>query len=175
MSKANIVDSVQDQIELLAECCIAAGTRLAYVKPHGALYNRAVKDIDLARAIALRVASIDCGLAMLAPGGSAMARAARAAGLDVAEEAFIDRTYSSDGTLVPRITPGAVLHDAEVAAQRAVTMVSEGRVQSVEGRWIQVAPRSLCVHGDNPDAPALIRLVRDRLEGAGLLIEPFAR
>ena len=158
----------------LAAFCMAAGTRLRYVKPHGALYNRAARDEGAARAIAEAVGTVDTDLAVLTLPGSALAHAAESCGLRAAREAFLDRAYRADGTLVPRGEPGAVLHDPADAAARAVRLATEGTLLAADGTVLSVTPDSLCVHGDGEGAVALLRTVRDALTAAGLTIHPFA-
>jgi UPF0271 protein len=162
------------QVGALAAFCAAAGTRLRYVKPHGALYNRAARDPATARAVAEGVRLADPSLVVLGLAGSHLVRAAEEAGLRAAAEAFVDRGYLADGSLVPRGQPGATLHDADAVAARAVRMVREGAVTAADGAEVVVRPHSLCVHGDNPDAPAILAAVRAALAGAGIAVAPFA-
>jgi UPF0271 protein len=149
------------QVGALDAVCRAAGTRLRYVKPHGALYNRAASDAPTATAIADAVRMVDSSLVLLGLAGSALVEAGRAAGLTTASEAFVDRAYRPDGTLAPRDTPGAVITDPATVAARAIELA--------------VHADSLCVHGDTADAPALVRAVRDALDARGVTIAPFAR
>jgi UPF0271 protein len=162
------------QVGALSAFCTAAGTRLRYVKPHGALYNRAARDPSTARAIAEGVRLADPSLVLLALAGSEMIRAGEAAGIRVAAEAFVDRAYLPTGELVPRSQPGATLHDVEEVSARAVRMAREGTVTAIDGSVLLVRPDSLCVHGDNPEAPAIVRAVRARLEAEGITVAPFA-
>ena len=152
----------------------AEGGRVAYVKPHGAPYSRAITDPVQAAAIAAAIRAYDAALPLLTlPGGEA-ARAAAAAGLRVVAEAFADRAYESDGTLVPRGRPGAVLTDPGIVAARAVAMATRHLVVSATGAEIAVAPRSLCIHGDTDGAAVLARTVRQALREAGVRVAPFA-
>jgi len=169
-----ILDSVREQILLLEELCAKAGTRMSYVKAHGALYNRAARDTDLASELARCVASINPKLTMLALSGSVLEHESRAAGLSVAREAFIDRAYVSDGTLLPRDRPGAVINDASIAAARAVEMARYGAVRSFDGKRVLVTPDSLCVHGDSRNVIEIVTTARRRLEEVGFTIAPFA-
>jgi len=162
------------QIGALQAVCRAAGTRLRYVKAHGALYNRAVADAEAAAAIADAVRAVDPGLTLLGLAGSQLLVAARAAGLPVASEAFADRAYARDGSLVSRSKPGAVLRDVEAVVTRAVRMVTTGQVTSIEGEELQVHADSLCVHGDTPGALDLLRAIRRGLATAGVAVTPFA-
>jgi UPF0271 protein len=167
--------SVSQQIELLAECCKLAGTKLAYVKPHGALYNRAVNDAYLARTIAGCIANFDRSLVVLTLPRSALRDEAQELGLEVAAEAFIDRAYMPDGTLVPRSRADAIIHDVIAASERAVELARTGHISAVSGERLAIVAESLCVHGDNPDALATVTAARRALEDAGVSIEPFAR
>ena len=162
------------QIGALQAFCAAAGTRLRYVKAHGALYNRAARDATVAQAIARGVRLADPSLVLLGLAGSEMIAAAREAGIRAAAEAFVDRAYLPTGELVPRSQPGATLHDVAEVTARAVRMAREGTVTAVDGTVMDVRPDSLCVHGDNPDALAIVRAVRERLEAEGITVAPFA-
>lgn len=162
------------QIEILAESCAAAGGRLRYVKPHGALYNRATRDRKTAELIAASVRSVDPSLVLLGLAGNAMLEAARAGGLKVAAEAFADRGYRDDGTLVPRSEPGALLDDPEMISARVIRLVSEERLRSRDGHDIAIKADSLCTHGDGPNALAILRSVRAGLEAEEIHIRPFA-
>jgi 5-oxoprolinase (ATP-hydrolysing) subunit A len=153
----------------------AAGDRVRYLKPHGALYSAAASDAGQAGAIVAALLAWDRPLPVLTLAGSALARAAEAAGLAVVSEAFCDRGYLADGRLVPRDQPGALLHDAARIADRALAMVTEGQLLAVDGSSITVQPESLCVHGDTPDALTIASAVRDRLTGAGVGLAAFAR
>ena len=162
------------QIAALDGIARAEGGKVSYVKPHGALYNRAITDPVQAAAIAAAVRAYDGGLPLLTlPGGEA-ARAAGAVGLAVVAEAFADRAYQSDGTLVPRGQPGAVLTDPGIVAARAVAMATSYVVTSVTGAEIAVRPRSVCIHGDTDGAVMLARTVRRALQDAGVRVAPFA-
>lgn len=161
------------QLGALSAVCAAAGTRVRYVKPHGALYNRAARDPATAHAIADAVRSVDASLMLLGLAGSELIRAAARAGLAAAREAFVDRAYQSNGMLVPRDRPGAVLHDVDAIAERAERLVREGRLRSIDGVDIAVAADSLCTHGDGPHALAVVRAVRTRLQDVGIHVAPF--
>jgi UPF0271 protein len=163
------------QIGALQAVCAAAGTRLRYVKAHGALYNRAARDEMVADAIVRAVRSVDPSLALLGLAGSSMIVAAQRAGIRAVSEVFVDRAYRADGTLVPRSENGAVLTDADDVATRALRMVTRGTVRAIDGAEIQVRAESMCTHGDGPNAAALVRAVRAALERAGVRVAPFAR
>jgi 5-oxoprolinase (ATP-hydrolysing) subunit A len=170
-----IVASFEAQIELLMECCAVEGARMRYVKPHGALYNRAARDDEIASLLAACVARFDPSLVMLTLAGSALDKASRSHGLIVAREAFIDRAYLGDGRLVPRTTAGAVIDDPIIAAARAVDMACYGTVHSMDGERIRIEAESLCVHGDSQNALETLRLTREALGLAGFEIRAFAQ
>jgi UPF0271 protein len=167
-------DEVLYQLAALAGVARAAGAEVRYVKPHGALYNRIVTDAAQAAAVAEAVALFDGGLALLGLAGSAIEHAAADAGLRFVREAFVDRAYRGDGTLVPRTEPGAVLHGDAVIAERALRLAAEGRVVAADGTDIAVEVDSLCVHGDTPGAVGMAEAVRARLDAAGITVAPFA-
>jgi UPF0271 protein len=141
-----------------------------HVKPHGALYNMAVRDPRLADAIARAIEAIDPNLILFAPDKSELARAGEAHGLQIAREIFADRNYLNDGWLVPRTRPDALLHDPTEAAERVLRMLREGKVRSVDGRDVEVRGESICVHGDTPGAVEFARELRTRLEHEGVKI-----
>lgn len=171
---AEIEAYVVYQIGALQGVCSAAGGRVRYVKAHGALYNRAARDGAAADAIARAVRAVDPTLALLGLARSELTRAADRAGVRAVSEAFVDRAYRTDGTLVPRSEPGAVLHDVAEIAERAVRMVRTGTVQTMDGSVIDVRAESLCTHGDGPHALAIVRAVRDRFELEGIRVAAFA-
>ncbi len=161
------------QLGALEAFCRAAGLRLQHVKPHGALYNRAVKDPALSEAIVAAVAAYDPALIFLAQPGTALFAAAVAAGLPTAREGFADRAYNLDGTLVSRRLPGAVITDPEAAAARALRLVVEGRVATIDGQELELTIDSLCIHSDTPGAVAIARAVRRRFDEAGIAVRPL--
>lgn len=167
-------DEVLYQLAALAGIARVAGARVRYVKPHGALYNRIVADEGQAEAVATAVASFDADLAILGLADTAIARAAADAGLRFVREAFVDRGYRADGTLVPRGEPGAILSGDGVIAERAVRLVREGRVRAADGTDIDVQVDSLCVHGDTPGAVGMARAVRAALADAGIAVRAFS-
>lgn len=163
------------QLGALDAFCRAAGVVMQHVKAHGALYNAAVKDDALAAAIAAAVRAHDPGLVMLAQPGTRLFAAAVAAGLPTAREGFVDRACNADGTLVSRRLPGAVITDPDVAAERALRLVTEGRLTTIDGQEIAVEVDSLCLHSDTPGAVAIARAVRRRFAEAGVAVRPFGR
>ena len=152
----------------------AAGDRVRYVKPHGALYNRIVHDEVQAAAVVAAVAAYDRTLPLLGLPGSAVLRLAAEAGLDTVTEAFADRSYTPDGRLVPRGTPGAVLHDARLVCDRTLAIARGEPITAVDGASVLVRARSVCVHGDTPGAAALAARIRATLGASGIAVEPFA-
>ena len=174
LSLEHIVESFEKQIQNLHACCDAEGARLRYVKPHGALYNRAAKDVELARLLAASLARMDSSLVMLALAGSVLESESRLLGLSTAAEAFIDRGYMNDGTLVPRDRAGAMIENADVAAARAVRLATMRTVKTIDGSVISVNADSLCVHGDSRNALETVRLAREKLGEEGITISPFA-
>jgi 5-oxoprolinase (ATP-hydrolysing) subunit A len=173
MAPAEIGRLVAAQVGALAGVAALAGTEVRYVKPHGALGNLAADDAAVADAIVRAVAALPGHLALLAISGTALELAGRAAGLTVYSEVFADRAYLPNGRLVPRSHPGAILHDAEAAADRLIGFIETGRMPVLGGDPIPLAVQSVCVHGDTAGAVAMARVVRQRLERAGVTIAPF--
>ncbi|MFD7614769.1 LamB/YcsF family protein [Streptomyces sp. NPDC059828] len=161
------------QIGALAVFARAAGGRVAYVKPHGALYNRVVHDEGQAGAVVEGVLLTGERLPVLGLPGSRLHATAKKAGLPVVTEAFADRAYTAQGTLVPRRQEGAVISDPGAVVERSVAMARTGVVTSLCGTSVGVRARSLCLHGDTPGAVALARRVRGALEASGLRVEAF--
>ena len=159
------------QIGALRAVCAARGVELEHVKPHGALYNQAAADPALAAAIARAVKDAGGDLILLGLANSFFEGAASEAGVTFAAEAFADRGYMDDGSLVPRNRPGAFVHDLEEAGRRMVRLAREGVIQSAEGRDIRLKARSICVHGDNPAAVEMARFIRKRLEENGVEVK----
>lgn len=162
------------QIGALRVFAEAAGTTVSYVKPHGALYNRAVHDDEQAGAVIEGVRLAGGSPAVLGLPGSRLLVRAQEAGLTAVEEAFADRAYTPRGTLVPRTEPDAVVHDADEVVRRSVGIAVDRSVLAADGGRIAVAARSLCVHGDTPGAAAIARRVRAALEEAGVVVRAFA-
>ncbi|SED29969.1 UPF0271 protein [Streptomyces sp. 2224.1] len=162
------------QIGALDVFARAAGTRVRYVKPHGALYNRCVHDEEQAGAVIDGIRAAGGGLPVLGLPGSRLHEAAGRAELPVVGEAFADRSYTDEGTLVPRREPGAVVHDADEVVKRALGMARDRTVTSRDGRRVAITARSLCLHGDTPGAADLARRVRSELAAAGVRIRSFA-
>lgn len=171
----DVEDLVLYQIGALAAIAHGGGIRLSHVKPHGALYNMAVKDRWLADAIARAVAAFDPSLILFGLPNSDLARAGQAAGLQVALEGFADRSYEPDGSLTPRSRAGAVIHDVDVVVERAVRMAAEGIVIASDGSELSIHVDTICTHGDTPGAQALTRALRAGLEKAGITVGAVAR
>lgn len=164
----------REQIELLLKICRAEKSNLRYVKPHGALYNRAVADVAAAAAIVRAAHEVNRRLMVLGPGGSALLTEARTAGLRIAAEAFLDRGYADDGTLLPRSHPDALLTDPAVAAERALLLARGEPFPSADGQPLLITADSLCVHSDSPTAVAIATAANARLRAEGIPLAPFA-
>ncbi len=158
------------QVGALAAFARVAGTRLTHVKPHGALYNMAARDATLADAIAGAVKVFDAGLLLVGLAGSELPRAGMRAGLRVAHEAFADRRYRRDGSLVSRREPDAVIHDIDAAVKQALAIVVQGKVTAQDGSVFELRADTICVHGDRPDAAQFAEQLRDALLRAGFAI-----
>ncbi|MBS0415096.1 MAG: LamB/YcsF family protein [Proteobacteria bacterium] len=174
VASSDLVASVIYQIGALQGLAAAAGTRVRYVKPHGALYNTIAHDERQARDVIAAIRAVDAGLALVALAGSPLVRWAEDAGLRVVAEAFADRAYTPQGTLVSRREAGAVLHDPAVVAARMLRLVRDGVVEAVDGSLAPVRADSICVHGDSPGAVAMAAQLRRTLQQAGVALAPFA-
>ncbi|WP_105567547.1 LamB/YcsF family protein [Microbacterium halophytorum] len=162
------------QLGALAGIARAAGTRIRFVKPHGALYNTVASDDEHAPAVIDAIGDFDPELVVVGLARSRFVQRAEAAGLRVAGEAFADRAYAPDGTLVGRREPGAVLTDPSEIADRMLRLVTEREIVAVDGRIVMCEADSICVHGDTPGAVEMARAVRATVEGAGIEVRPFA-
>lgn len=171
-TEQEIEDLVVYQIGALAAVAASQGLRLQHVKPHGALYNMAVRDSALANAIARATAAVDPTLILFGLPGSQLIGAGRRAGLRTAREGFADRAYQPDGTLAPRHLPGAVVEDPEMVVRRAISMARERMVTAIDGSRISLEVETICVHGDTPGAALLASRVRDALTHSGVTILP---
>ncbi|CAM5785433.1 LamB/YcsF family protein [Ottowia pentelensis] len=174
VASSDLVASVIYQIGALQGLAAAAGTRVRYVKPHGALYNTIAHDERQARDVIAAIRAVDAGLALVALAGSPLVRWAEDAGLRVVAEAFADRAYTPQGTLVSRREAGAVLHDPAVVAARMLRLVRDGVVEAVDGSLAPVRADSICVHGDSPGAVTMAAQLRRTLQQAGVALAPFA-
>lgn len=173
VSPKDLTADVIYQIGALDGLARVAGSRVTYVKPHGALYNAIVHHRRQARAVVAAVVAYDSSLPVLGLPGSVFLEEAREAGLDVVAEAFADRAYTAEGTLVPRTESGAVLHDPTLVAERVRRMVVDGELDAVDGSSMKVAAASVCVHGDSPAAVDMAVAIRALLESSDVEITPF--
>lgn len=172
-SLEEIKADVMYQIGALWAFCQAEGLRMQHVKVHGAMYNVAEKDVTVATAIAEAIQAVDPGLYMLCLANSAMVTAARQVGVKYVEEAFADRAYTDQGTLVSRKLPGSVIHDVDQVAARVLSMVKKGSVQSIDGAEVPIAAQTICVHGDTPGAVEMIKKIREKLGQEGVTVKAF--
>lgn len=161
------------QIGALDAFCKSNGLKMQHVKPHGAFYNMAGKDYNLAKAICEAVAEYDRDLIVLALSGGELVKAARNMGLRVASEVFADRAYEEDGSLVNRKKPGAMITDEDLAVKRVVRMIKEHKVTAITGKDIDITADSICVHGDGEKALEFVRKIRDTLASEGIEIVPL--
>jgi UPF0271 protein len=170
---AELEDSLIAQIGAMAAIARAEGLPLQHVKPHGALYNMAVRDASLAAVVARAIRACDPSLIMFGLPGSPLLDAGRREGLRVAAEGFADRSYEPDGTLTPRSRPGAVVHDVDAVVSRAVRMVIDGVVLTPDGRAVELQVQTICVHGDTPGAAELVARIAAALRAAGAVPRPI--
>lgn len=169
MSPADLRALIIQQVELL---CTMGSVR--HVKPHGALYNLAARDRDVADVIAAAIHDVDARLILFGLAGSELVRAGHARGLAVAQEVFGDRTYQRDGSLTPRTEPGAMIEDESVMITQVLQMLQTGRVRTLDGSQVAITPDTLCVHGDGPHALQFVRRLRTELAAAQITIKAFA-
>jgi UPF0271 protein len=172
MSKAEVFDLVTDQIIALRDIALSAGGRLRHVKPHGALYNQAAKNPELAETIASAVRSVDEGLILFGLSGSALIDAGQTVGLRTAAEVFADRTYRSDGSLTPRSEPDALITDAGHAMSQILQILTEHTVTTIDGAAIPMTADTICIHGDGENAVEYARSIREMLLREGVEISP---
>lgn len=173
MPSAELTADVIYQIGALDAMCRVAGTRVQYVKPHGALYNTAAVDERQARAVVEAVVAYDASLPLMGLPGSVLLQVGEEAGLRCVREAFADRGYTPEGRLVARDQPGALLHDPDEVAARMLRLVTEGRLTANDGTDIEVQADSICTHGDSPGAVAMARALREQLAAAGVTVAGF--
>lgn len=159
------------QLGALSAFAAANGEKIQHVKLHGAFYNTACVKPELAEEVISGILDVDKDIILLALSGSYIAKRAKERGLRVAQEVFADRAYNSDGTLVSRKLPGAVIHDKEVAIERIKKMVLEGKVVAADGKEIEIVADSICVHGDNPEAVEFVRVIRENLIAEGIEVK----
>jgi 5-oxoprolinase (ATP-hydrolysing) subunit A len=170
MAPNEVAESVSEQVRALAQVAQTCGAQVVHVKPHGALYNQAVRNRELARAIADGVARWRRDVVLVGLAGSPMLEVFREAGFAVAAEAFADRLYEPDGTLRSRKFEDALIRDPEQAARQALGMVERGVVEASDGSDVAVAPQTICIHGDTPGASAIAAEVARVLRESGVIL-----
>lgn len=174
IASSELTADVIYQISALTGLATAAGGKVAYVKPHGALYNTIAHDKRQAMAVIDALHAVNPKLVLVVLAGSPLADWAKKSGLTVVAEAFADRAYHADGTLVSRKQAGSVLHDPQIVAERMLQLVREGGVMSIEGQFTPIEAGSICVHGDSPGALEMAQKVRELLQNEGIQISAFA-
>lgn len=172
-SPAEVKAYVTYQLGAFAAFAKAHGMKIQHVKPHGAMYNMAGKDIELARAICEAVARFDDSIILMGLAGSKLIEAAEEIGLRTASEVFADRGYNEDGSLADRRKPGAFIEDENIAIERVIRMIKEGKVEAITGKDIDVKCQSICVHGDGEKALAFVSRIREELDANGIEIAPI--
>ena len=170
VSAVEVYALVAYQVGAFHALCTASGVEMSHVKPHGALYNMAVRDRELSDAIVHGMVAVDTRAILFAPAGTELFRAAQELELQTAAEVFADRNYDSDGSLVSRTKPEALLHDPNEAAERVLRMLREGKIRAVDGSEISVKAETICVHGDTPGAVEFVRTLRSALEKEGVML-----
>ncbi|KER02343.1 LamB/YcsF family protein [Photorhabdus temperata] len=173
ISSNELIADVIYQIGALKGLATAAGTTVSYVKPHGALYNTIANDEYQALAVITAIREVDDNLALVGLAGSRMLDLAREKGLRTVAEAFTDRAYTPQGTLVSRREKGAVLHDTNEIARRMLQLVTEGGIDTIDGSFTRIQADSICVHGDSPGAVEMARQVKITLQQAGIVVQSF--
>jgi 5-oxoprolinase (ATP-hydrolysing) subunit A len=172
---AELTADVIYQIGALQGLCAAAGTRVSYVKPHGALYNTIASDSRQAGAVIAAIKAIDPSLVLMGLAGAPVLLQAAEAGLATVAEAFADRAYTATGALVSRSITGAVVHDANLVAERMLRLVTEGTIEAIDGSTVKLHADSICVHGDSPEAVEIASCVRRVLTAQGVVISSFTK
>lgn len=170
ISKEEVKAYIKYQLGALNSFAVSNGQKLQHIKAHGALYNMAAKDYELALAISQAVYEVDKDIILLGLANSSMIDAGKEVGLKVASEVFADRAYNSDGTLVSRSIEGSIIHDTEIAIKRVIKMVKENKVEAINGKYINIKADSICVHGDNPKAIEFVKNIREELIREGIKI-----
>jgi UPF0271 protein len=173
-TSAELIGDTIYQIGALQGLAKAAGTTVRYVKPHGALYNTMAHDARQAAAVIDGIKAIDPSLMLMALAGAPIVNQARAAGLMVICEAFADRAYNADGSLVSRRLPGSVIHDPQAVAERMLRLVVEGRITAIDSTDVALEAQSICIHGDTPAAVVIAHTLRDTLVSRGVELKSFA-
>ena len=173
LTPEEVKNAVIYQIGALNSFCKAAGTKLQHVKVHGALYNNAEKDLSVATAIAKAIKAVDPSLYMLCLANSQMGIAAKQEGLPFVEEAFADRAYTDEGSLVSRKIAGSVIHNIDEVVTRVVRMVTDKTVVSISGNVVPIQAQTICVHGDTPGAVDMVKAIRAALEKEKIVLRAF--
>ena len=161
---SNLHESLLEQLKTLEKIVHEEGGKIVHVKPHGALYNQAARNPELARVVIAAIRAFDPNVVVVGLAGGALVAAARDAGMRTSEEAFADRGYQADGSLVPRGTPGAMIEDEDTMIKRILEMIIHRRVKSIDGNWCKLNAETLCLHGDGPHAIAFARRIRKALD-----------
>ena len=174
IDSATLQAHVEYQLGALIGLASAVGGSVAYVKPHGALYNTIARDERQSKDVVAAIRAIDPSLVLLGLAGGVVLDVAERAGLQIAAEAFADRAYQPDGQLVSRTEPGSVLHDPAAVAERMVRLAGEGVIRAIDGTDVPVSAQSICVHGDSPGSVAMAAETKRMLQDAGITIAPFA-
>lgn len=159
---------IKYQLGALMAFAKSQGKKIQHVKPHGAMYNMAAKDLKLAISIAEGIYEVDKDIILLGLANSELIKAGEKVGLKVANEVFADRAYNSDGTLVSRTKEGSVIHDADIAIARVIRMIKEGKVKAITGEDVEINAQSICVHGDNPEAVEFVKRIKTKLQEEGI-------
>jgi 5-oxoprolinase (ATP-hydrolysing) subunit A len=167
-----VFEIVSEQVLAIKTICVEKGARLHHVKPHGALYNQAANDRELAAAIAKAVQGVDKSLILFGLAGSRSIGEAQAAGLRTASEAFADRTYQTDGSLTPRLQTNALINSEEAAIAHVLQMIELETVTATDGRLVPIACDTVCIHGDGENAVSFARSIRAELERRDITIQP---
>lgn len=173
VSHQEVYDIVTEQINTFGDICRDAGATMAHVKPHGALYNMAARNSEMANAIAMAVKAIDDRLVLFGLSGSLLISEAEACGLATASEVFADRTYSPDGSLTPRSRPDALIHDSAAAVAQVLQMVGSKTVTALDGTTIPITADTVCIHGDGENAVAFAASINKVLIDRAIEIRPI--
>ncbi len=170
LSPKEVLDIVVKQVVALQNICNEVGAKLNHAKPHGALYNKSAKDVEIAQAIAFAVRAVDEHLVLYGLSGSHSIAVARKCGLRTASEVFADRTYQTDGSLTPRTEPTALIHDTDTAITQVLGMIKYGRVRSTDAIMIPIVADTVCIHGDGEHAVNFARIINSELRRNGVTI-----
>ena len=174
MSADAVANSIYEQVRALAEVASKCGAKVAHVKPHGALYNQAVKNRELSEAVAQGVARFSKDLVLMGLAESPMLRVFREAGFEVAAEAFADRRYEPNGTLRSRKFENALIRDPAEAAKQALSIAQRGMVTAHDGTEVKLTAQTICIHGDTPGSVQIAAAVARTLRDAGVALGPLA-